>query len=128
MSNMSGVVVKLNDDEASEDEDDTGLLPVSRGYDDDDDDMDDFDEDGDTANGSRHKSRGRSVLKRLRGNKKIPYPALRSGTVMQLLNTLTICCIFFGMVRNLKIFTIKSAGCATRSTLFCFLFDLSTRF
>ena len=31
---------KLNDDEASDDEDDTGLLPASRGYDDDDDDFD----------------------------------------------------------------------------------------
>jgi len=92
---MSGVVVKLNDDEASDDEDDTGLLPASRGYDDDDDD---FDEDiGIGQSGSGNKSRGQSVLKRLRGNKKIPYPAMRSGTVMQLLNTLTICCIFFGM-------------------------------
>ena len=70
------------------------------GYDDDDDD---FDEDVDQGSGFRDKSRGRSVLKRLRANKKIPYPALRSGTVMQLLNTLTICCIFFGMVCNLPI-------------------------
>ena len=37
---MSGVVVKLNDDE-EEDEDDTGLLS-RRGYDDSDEDLDDF--------------------------------------------------------------------------------------
>ena len=44
--------LKLNDDEASDEEDDTGLLPASRGYDDDDDD---FDEDIgiDQGSGSR---------------------------------------------------------------------------
>ena len=40
MPNMSGVVVKLNDDE-EEDEDDTGLLS-RRGYDDSDEDLDDL--------------------------------------------------------------------------------------
>ena len=92
MSDMSGHVVKLNDDEEDEDNDDTGGL---LSHDDSDDDFADL----------RHqnKSRGRSVLKRLRvgGDKGlVPYPAMRSGTVMQLLNTLTICCIFFGMVRE----------------------------
>ena len=92
MSDMSGHVVKLNDDEEDEDNDDTGGL---LSHDDSDDDFADL----------RHqnKSRGRSVLKRLRvgGDKGlVPYPAMRSGTVMQLLNTLTICCIFFGMVRK----------------------------
>lgn len=92
---MSGMVVKLNDDEEDEDEDDAGLLS-SR-----DEEDDDF-----------HSSAGRSgglrgVLKnRLRHHdqhgRKMPYPGLRSGTVMQLLNTLTICCIFFGMVRVFK--------------------------
>lgn len=80
---MSGVVVKLNDDEEDEDEDDTGGL-LSRGFDDEDDEDD-----------LPHHSR--SVLKRLRSDKKMSYPSLRSGTAMQLLNTLTICCIFFGM-------------------------------
>ena len=91
---MSGVVVKLNDDEEEEeeDEDDTGLLS-SRGYDDDDDDDDD-----DIVRGHRIGAGG--VFKKLRGDKKMPhsYHSIRSGTVMQLLNTLTICCIFFGMV------------------------------
>lgn len=88
---MSGVVVKLNDDEEDEDEDDTGgLLSGRRGYDDEDEDDDDI---GQKMNG------GRAVLKRLRGDKNAPYPSMRSGMVMQLLNTLTICCVFFGMVR-----------------------------
>ena len=90
---MSGKVIKLNDDEEDEDEDDTGLL--SSRYDDDDSGEDDFAD-------PRHKSgsRIRGGLKSLRTSKKniLPYPTMRSGTVMQLLNTLTICCIFFGMV------------------------------
>ena len=92
MSDMSGVVVKLNDDEESEDEDTGGLL--SRDYENSDEEYEDFEDI------SRHHKRGagKSVLKRLRGDKKLPYPSLRSGTVMQLLNTLTICCIMFGMV------------------------------
>ena len=90
-SNMSGHVVKLNDDEEDEDEDDTGLL--SSRYDDEDSGEDDFHD-------PRQKSGSRSLKGRLRTSKKnlLPYPTMRSGTVMQLLNTLTICCIFFGMV------------------------------
>lgn len=98
MSKMSGVVVKLNDDEEDEDEEDDAGLLSRRGYDDsDDDDLDDL------RHQSGSNSRGRSVLKRLRGaaggdKSSLPYPSMRSGTVMQLLNTLTICCVFFGMV------------------------------
>ena len=100
MSDMSGHVVKLNDDEEDEDNDDTGGL---LSHDDSDDDFADL---------RQNKSRGRSVLKRLRvgGDKGglVPYPAMRSGTVMQLLNTLTICCIFFGMVRQFHNFACGS--------------------
>ena len=113
MSKMSGVVVKLNDDEEDEDEeeDDAGLLS-RRGYDDsDDDDLDDL------RHQSGSNSRGRSVLKRLRGaggdKSSLPYPSMRSGTVMQLLNTLTICCIFFGMVSTYNCIYI----CASQITI-----------
>ena len=98
MSKMSGVVVKLNDDEEDEDEEDDAGLLSRRGYEDsDDDDLEDL-----RHHQAGSNSRGRSVLKRLRGaggdKSTMPYPSMRSGTVMQLLNTLTICCVFFGMV------------------------------
>ena len=81
---MSGVVVKLNSDEEEGDDDDAGLLSN--------------DSEGEERPSKKAGARGRAVLKRLRGDKNLPYPSMRSGTVMQLLNTLTICCIFFGMV------------------------------
>ncbi len=96
---MSGVVVKLNDDdEEEEEEDDTVLLTSNnrrghrgrRGHDEDDSDDDDFGVGG-----------GGRVLKKLRGpNISSPYaPSIRGGgTFVQVLTTLTICCIFFGMV------------------------------
>ncbi len=108
---MSGVVVKLNDSDGDEeDEDDTGGLLSSRGY-----DEDDFDDEDSSGIGRHHGSGARrSVLKRLRGSgggdgKKAPYPSLRSGTVMHLLNTLTICCIFFGMVIFFHSFSLGKA-------------------
>ncbi len=103
MPKMSGVVVKLNDDdeEEEEEEDDTVLLSTNRRgrgsrrrQDSDDEDEEDF-----RLASSRGK--GRSVLKKLRGPKiSSPYASVRGGTFVQVLNTLTICCIFFGMVSD----------------------------
>ena len=51
-----------------------------------------------TQNGLTGGSRGvrNSVVKK----KGIPRGNLRSGSVAQFLNTMTLCAIFFGMVRN----------------------------
>lgn len=96
MSGMSGMVVKLNDDEEDEDEDDDAGLLSSR-----DEEDEDFHHPSSVSSGRSGGLRG-ALKNRLRHHdqhgRKMPYPALRSGTVMQLLNTLTICCIFFGMV------------------------------
>lgn len=85
---MSGVVINLNDDD---EEDVAGLL-----------DVDEVDEEDDVNEGlglPRSKRRRRPFGRKI--NK--PYSVVRGGTVGHLLNTLTLCCLFFGIVRYCSI-------------------------
>ena len=79
---MSGMVIKLNDDD--EEEDDVAELLARIDTDDDDDNR---------GSGSHTKHRRRFYATSRRLN-----PVIKSGTLAQLLNTICLCCVFFGLV------------------------------
>jgi hypothetical protein len=90
---MSGVVINLNEED--EEEDVAGLLASVEEV-----DEDDFGGDGlglPESNAKRNK-KGRSFGRRVKSK---PYTVVRGGTVGYLLSTLTICCLFFGIVRQI---------------------------
>jgi hypothetical protein len=84
---MSGVVVALNDDDDEEEDDSEVLLAADR--------------DGGTTSSFRSaasKSRSKRHSRSGKSSVSLQRTVVRAGNVNQLINTLTLCCIFFGIV------------------------------